>query len=120
MCGELCWASPSNRAKGKNSLDSAFIPNQNKGLCTHCDINIWVVKESKMQIKWCKGCKNFQTWASFGEKGSATKCMRCRERQREKYALTKGLKSNDKSAGTKRKALDSEAAESKKRATTSS
>ncbi len=115
MCGELCWASPSNRSKGKNSHESAFIPNQNKGLCTHCDVNIWVVKESGMQIKWCKGCKNFQTWASFGEKGSATKCMRCRDRQREKYALTKGLKA-DKSGGTKRKALDSEAAESKKRA----
>ena len=115
MCGELCWASPSNRSKGKNPNESAFIPNQNKGLCTSCDVNIWIVKESNMQIKWCKGCKNFQTWAAFGEKGSATKCMRCRERQREKYALTKGLKS-DKSSGTKRKALQDEAtAESKKR-----
>jgi hypothetical protein len=70
MCGELRWASPSNRSKGKNTLDNkAFIPNQNKELCTLCDVNIWVVHETRMHIIWCKGCKNFQTWAAFSEKG---------------------------------------------------
>lgn len=68
---------------------TAVIPAQNKGLCTNCDINVWIFNESGLQIKWCKGCKNFQTWASFGDKGSATKCLRCRERQREKYAASK-------------------------------
>jgi hypothetical protein len=63
-----------------------FIPNQNKGLCTGCDVKVWVVRSSGMQIKWCKGCKNFRPWAAFGEKGHATKCVRCRDRQREKYA----------------------------------
>ena len=110
MCGELRWASPINKNKGKNLLDnSAFIPGQNKGLCTICDVNIWVVNKTCMQIKWCKGCKNFQTWASFGDKGSATKCMRCRDRQREKYALSK------KASGVKRKSLSTGINESKKR-----
>ena len=65
------------------------IPTQNKGLCTRCDVNVWVVVTSGLEIKWCKGCKNFRPWAAFGEKGLATKCVRCRERQREKYALQK-------------------------------
>ena len=63
-----------------------FIPNQNKGLCTFCDVKVWVVRTSGLEIKWCKGCKNFRPWAAFGEKGHATKCVRCRDRQREKYA----------------------------------
>ena len=71
---------------------SIIIPSQNKGLCTNCDVNVWVITQTGFQIKWCKGCKNFRTWAAFGEKGLATKCMRCRERQREKYALLKDEK----------------------------
>lgn len=113
MCGEVRFAnSGSSRGKGKGQdQNSIFIPNQNKGLCTHCDVSIWVVNESKMQIKWCKGCKNFQCWAAFGEKGSATKCMRCRDRQREKYAMSKGLKGGEKngSGNAKRKSTDSAA-----------
>jgi hypothetical protein len=50
---------------------------------------VWTIAESGLQIKWCKGCKNFRTWAAFGEKGGATKCTKCRERQREKYAAQK-------------------------------
>lgn len=72
---------------GKNGF--SIIPTQNKGLCTLCDVNVWIVVQSGLQIKWCKGCKNFRPWASFGDKGLATKCLRCRERQREKYALQK-------------------------------
>merc|ERR1740124_1679130 len=64
----------------------AIIPTQNKGLCTHCDANVWV----------CKGCKNSRPWAAFGEKGLATKCVRCRERQREKYAAQKEEKEKNK------------------------
>ena len=33
--------------------------------------------------------KNFRPWAAFGDKGRATKCVGCRDRQREKYALQK-------------------------------
>lgn len=69
--------------------EGAVIPNQNKGVCTNCDIDIWIVNASGLQIKWCKGCKNFQTWASFGQKGSASKCIACRDRQKEKYAASK-------------------------------
>lgn len=72
--------------------DFVTIPTQNKGLCTLCDISVWVVLESGCQIKWCKGCKNFRPWAGFGDKGLATKCVRCRDRQREKYALAKDAK----------------------------
>jgi hypothetical protein len=70
----------------------AQIPTQNKGLCTLCDVNVWVVVTTGLEIKWCKGCKNFRPWAAFGDKGLATKCLRCRERQREKYAIQKDEK----------------------------
>jgi hypothetical protein len=77
---------------GDKSNGYAIIPTQNKGLCTLCDVNVWVVVTSGLEIKWCKGCKNFRPWAAFGDKGLATKCLRCRERQREKYALQKEAK----------------------------
>ena len=110
MCGNACPASNGGKNKKKkageggglaqrssNSQDLigerangyAQIPTQNKGLCTLCDVNVWVVVSSGLEIKWCKGCKNFRPWAAFGDKGLATKCLRCRERQREKYALQK-------------------------------
>jgi Zn-finger nucleic acid-binding protein len=117
MCGQACPCSTGNKTKkssssvkssdsslaprnsngqdamlgcndGKNS-GYAIIPTQNKGLCTLCDVNVWVVVTTGLEIKWCKGCKNFRPWAAFGDKGLATKCLRCRERQREKYALQK-------------------------------
>jgi hypothetical protein len=111
MCGQACPCSSGNKSKkckikgmdgglaqrSSNSQDHlgdknsgyAIIPTQNKGLCTLCDVNVWVVASSGLEIKWCKGCKNFRPWAAFGDKGLATKCLRCRERQREKYALQK-------------------------------
>ena len=82
----------------------AIIPTQNKGLCTMCDVNVWVVVTTGLEIKWCKGCKNFRPWAAFGDKGLATKCLRCRERQREKYALQKEEKEKARiTKGTKSK-----------------
>lgn len=112
MCGNACPCSNGNKGKKCKSSSSkdgglaphnsngqdhlgdknsgyAIIPSQNKGLCTLCDVNVWVVAHSGLEIKWCKGCKNFRPWAAFGDKGLATKCLRCRERQREKYALQK-------------------------------
>ncbi len=114
MCGEmrLCSTSNSNQSReafsrskqklaqsrinGANSSSAdepnesvQIIPKQNKGLCTACDVAVWVIKDSGIEIKWCKGCKNFRPWAAFGDKGLATKCLRCRERQREKYATQK-------------------------------
>lgn len=113
MCGQACPCSSGNKnkkggAKGAKANDGslaprnsngqdmmgdkggyAIIPTQNKGLCTLCDVNVWVVVTTGLEIKWCKGCKNFRPWAAFGDKGLATKCLRCRERQREKYALQK-------------------------------
>ncbi|KAL3913487.1 MAG: hypothetical protein SGARI_000636 [Bacillariaceae sp.] len=104
MCGSACPCSNGNKKKpngggkkdGRGSANDlqdkngyAIIPTQNKGLCTLCDVNVWVVCNSGLEIKWCKGCKNFRPWAAFGDKGLATKCLRCRERQREKYALQK-------------------------------
>jgi Zn-finger nucleic acid-binding protein len=104
MCGQACPCSQSKKkgksgdagltARKSNGQDNqeksvAIIPTQNKGLCTLCDVNVWVVAHSGLEIKWCKGCKNFRPWAAFGDKGLATKCLRCRDRQREKYALQK-------------------------------
>eukprot|EP00934_Nitzschia_sp_Nitz4_P008915 Nitzschia sp. Nitz4//scaffold75_size92586//50641//52505//NITZ4_004857-RA/size92586-snap-gene-0.51-mRNA-1//1//CDS//3329557711//8905//frame0 len=106
MCGKLRVCSASslvarNRgaAKGDDAASAGtdgedestahIIPRQNKGLCTACDVSVWVVVNDGLEIKWCKGCKNFRPWAAFGDKGSATKCTRCRDRQREKYAMQK-------------------------------
>ena len=52
----------------------------------------------------CKGCKNFRPWAAFGDKGLATKCVRCRERQREKYALQKEQKERGRGSRSRREA----------------
>lgn len=91
---------PSNMMGDKSNY--AIIPTQNKGLCTLCDVNVWVVINTGLEIKWCKGCKNFRPWAAFGDKGLATKCLRCRERQREKYALQKEEKEKTRlTKGTK-------------------
>lgn len=96
MCGKACRCTSAKVKKSENKIEQScsasdipIIPTQNKGLCTACDINVWIVQSSGLQIKWCKGCKNFRPWAAFGEKGLATKCVRCRDRQREKYASQK-------------------------------
>jgi hypothetical protein len=92
-----------------------IIPAQNKLVCTQCDVTVWRFTPSSatatksststngevqqqhgndacsgtLEIKWCKGCKNFKAWAAFGDKGGTTKCERCRSRQQERYALQK-------------------------------
>ncbi|KAG7360071.1 hypothetical protein IV203_035170 [Nitzschia inconspicua] len=122
MCGQACPCSNGNKKKpcsGTSKKDGtsrgnapditdkngyAIIPTQNKGLCTLCDVNVWVVCTSGLEIKWCKGCKNFRPWAAFGDKGLATKCLRCRERQREKYALQKEEKEKARMLKSKPKA----------------
>eukprot|EP00574_Skeletonema_japonicum_P006619 CAMPEP_0201736512 /NCGR_PEP_ID=MMETSP0593-20130828/40052_1 /ASSEMBLY_ACC=CAM_ASM_000672 /TAXON_ID=267983 /ORGANISM="Skeletonema japonicum, Strain CCMP2506" /LENGTH=334 /DNA_ID=CAMNT_0048230293 /DNA_START=41 /DNA_END=1045 /DNA_ORIENTATION=+ len=75
--------------------DSEFsIPKQNKGVCNNCDVAIWVVNPSGMQIKWCKGCKNFRKWIDFGVKGYSSKCERCRTQQASRYASQKAKNEN--------------------------
>eukprot|EP00522_Entomoneis_paludosa_P017253 CAMPEP_0172445236 /NCGR_PEP_ID=MMETSP1065-20121228/5122_1 /TAXON_ID=265537 /ORGANISM="Amphiprora paludosa, Strain CCMP125" /LENGTH=542 /DNA_ID=CAMNT_0013196035 /DNA_START=212 /DNA_END=1840 /DNA_ORIENTATION=+ len=101
MCGQLriCSSSANRLNRSTAPSDSAdstvhIIPRQNKGVCTACDVTVWCVRVEEpttpsLEIKWCKGCKNFRPWPAFGEKGLATKCARCRHRQREKYAMQK-------------------------------
>jgi hypothetical protein len=112
MCGQACPCSQggkqkkgdkstlillgTNKSMPNTSNGFAIIPTQNKGLCTLCDVNVWIVTQTGLEIKWCKGCKNFRPWAAFGDKGLATKCVRCRDRQREKYALQKEEKERQK------------------------
>jgi hypothetical protein len=85
MCGH---ARPK---KGTKGATGAVIPPQNKGVCTECDVKVWVVLENDLQVKWCKGCKNFRLWASFGEKGHTSKCFPCRDYQAHRYRLQKAL-----------------------------
>ena len=76
-----------------------LIPTQNKGMCSLCDRAIWsyhkpattspVTPPMVFPIKWCKGCKNFRMWELFGQKGNATKCERCRSRQKTQYTVLK-------------------------------
>jgi hypothetical protein len=92
MCGQA-RACPSGNEKNadtqpddKTGADGPYIiPRQNKGVCTMCDVAVWTVVELDMEVKWCKGCKNFRPWPLFGDKVMATKCVRCRDRQKEKY-----------------------------------
>ena len=72
------------------------IPRQNKGLCTSCDIKVWLYNDDtkpQVHIKWCKGCKNFRTWPiAFGSKIKATNCTKCRDKQRISYSSSKEKK----------------------------
>jgi hypothetical protein len=82
--------SPDNLPNTGDERTTHIIPRQNKGVCTVCDVAVWIVQDhDNLEIKWCKGCKNFRPWAAFGDKGLATKCVRCRKRQKEKYATQK-------------------------------
>ena len=97
-CGKKKQASAFVRAE-EEAADAAegrvIIPTQNKGLCTSCDKTVWKVRSTGLQIKWCKGCKNFRPWAAFGVEGFKSKCLECRNQQKERYAQkqkSKGLK----------------------------
>lgn len=81
----------SDLVESQSESATHIIPRQNKGVCTACDVAVWVVANhpEELEIKWCKGCKNFRPWPAFGDKVLATKCVRCRERQKEKYAAQK-------------------------------
>ena len=95
MCGlERALKCKTTKASAKKIANKEpTIPSQNKGVCTACDSQIWVIIDERPeatplkgnQIKWCKGCKNFRPWATFGFKGGATKCAPCRESQAERY-----------------------------------
>ncbi|GKZ00192.1 hypothetical protein MPSEU_000972200 [Mayamaea pseudoterrestris] len=98
MCGKVRTYSSGNKGIRIRTSESNYatgvdenvvIPLQNKGVCTACDVRVWVIGTTGLQIKWCKGCKNFRPWAAFGEKGSATKCLGCRERAKMRYAKQK-------------------------------
>ena len=85
MCGKVCAFGPARNFQARAQI----IPRQNKGMCKHCDIKVWNVVELNVCIKWCKGCKNFRLWASFGGRGNATKCEPCRNKAKESYLATK-------------------------------
>jgi hypothetical protein len=103
MCGHLRVANfskletnhhhhqSSKMTSSSSNPTSHIIPRQNKGVCTMCDIAVWMLTSHHVEIKWCKGCKNFKPWENFGEKPQATKCAKCRIRQKEKYATTKSI-----------------------------
>ena len=106
---------PGGSSSSGQSNNVPIIPTQNKGLCTNCDVNVWVVISNNLEIKWCKGCKNFRPWAAFGDKGLATKCVRCRDRQREKYAAQKEEKERSKQNSKDSKNSDCEKDENDKK-----
>lgn len=69
MCGNYRPYANNKAALGtepdgdENDIASGYIiPSQNKGICTACDIAVWVIVDhpNHLEIKWCKGCKNFR------------------------------------------------------------
>ena len=88
MCGVTCIFAGTTPSR-LHSQKQPIIPKQNKGLCNSCDGKTWIFSELNAPIKWCKGCKNFRSLRNFGDKHRATKCTRCRQRQRENYAELK-------------------------------
>ena len=63
MCGKLrvCLAA----GRRKHEVETThIIPRQNKGVCTQCDVTVWLQMDEKIEVKWCKGCKNFRPWVS--------------------------------------------------------
>lgn len=67
------------------------IPNQNKGVCNNCDSAVWIYVETGLQIKWCKGCKNFRKWIDFGPKVRQCKGIYDSRESLDDYALMKLL-----------------------------
>lgn len=124
MCGEKHFTSHGSRLAAQSQVAGSpdsdnmyIIPKQNKGLCTACDNSVWKVRKTGQEIKWCKGCKNFKAWEAFGDKYLATKCVKCREKQKEKYARKTGKLGNDieetvkkgtPSSSSKKKRLDND------------
>ena len=107
MCGESCQISPKKKVReflgskrNQELYEEPIIPIQNKGLCTNCDVNVFVICSNGLQIKWCKGCKNFKPWAAFGEKGAAIKCCRCRTRERAREQREQRLSVDQKIENT--------------------
>jgi hypothetical protein len=64
---------------------NAIIPSQNKDVCKTCDTGFWLLIETQIVIKFCKGCKNFARLHEFRDKPEATKCIKCRQRGRLNY-----------------------------------
>eukprot|EP00968_Pinguiococcus_pyrenoidosus_P012998 scaffold1166_cov261-Pinguiococcus_pyrenoidosus.AAC.27 len=62
-----------------------LIPKQNKDVCRVCDSCVWLHRPTRQHLKWCKGCKRFNSLAAFKDKPEATKCAKCRERGRRGY-----------------------------------
>merc|ERR1711957_206885 len=97
MCDVNVWTVLGrNNNNGSNNGNGATTTNANGNGNANANANAnngnGNENEQLQQIKWCKGCKNFKLWASFGDKGHATKCLGCRERQKEKYALQKAAR----------------------------
>lgn len=46
-----------------DDLDSThFIPYNNRGICTACEVRVWIIVDINLEIKWCTRCNNFQRW----------------------------------------------------------
>ena len=63
MCGKLRVCLVAGRRKHETET-THIIPRQNKGVCTQCDVTVWLQMDEKIEVKWCKGCKNFRPWVS--------------------------------------------------------
>jgi len=55
-----------------------------------CDKAMWQNVATQVYFKWCKGCKRFVRLRSFSENLEASKCNRCRERNRKSYLVKRG------------------------------
>lgn len=83
MCGIKCQYLCKKRDRKD---DLPFIMRNNKGVCNVCQDVIWVVADSKLEIRFCDKCKDFHPWAAFQGRGSriVKNCHGCRCRAKNK------------------------------------
>jgi hypothetical protein len=65
MCGHLRSVL---RIVGQK-LAVPIIPYDHKGVCTDCQVRVWKVVETNLEIKFCQQCKKFIEWSAFCNNG---------------------------------------------------
>lgn len=98
LCGNLrsCF----KKRKDSNGV-TPFIPTKSKGVCTSCEVAVWNMVGSNVQIKFCQQCIRFRPLAFFTAKETRKQegrflgsCTHCRNRISELKRKGSGFESD--------------------------